>query len=167
MKKILSLALAMMMLIASMSAAFAAPGDVGELTELPLTLTSVVDSSASEWMASSETRAMLTVLMCLDMVLALEDDSPITPSLTGTSYVGYGDGYLVVACETQTPGMGVIMLYFADSQSAYYMTAEYGEYSFSSVFEIVLDELCPTGYYANSQDDVLAVAAEIYAMLGE
>ncbi len=167
MKKILSVVFALMLLTASMTAAFAAPGDTGELTPFDLTVTGLIDATTDEWMGSSETRALLTVLLGLDLRIAIADTTGYGPLLNGSSFAGIGDGFLVVCMPTDTEGMAVVVVYFSELKTAYYMTAEYGDFDFEALFDIVMSELCTGGYWLNDPADIQAAGAEIAAILNE
>lgn len=73
MKKLVSMFLAvLMMAILTLSSAAFAEDD--EWIDVTPTLTSIIDSTASEWYSSKDNRALLAALIILDTLSSVEDD---------------------------------------------------------------------------------------------
>lgn len=160
MKKILSVFLLIILLICTFSVSVSA--EDSSQTSFSPTLTSLIEKKASDWLSTSESRALLSVLLSLDLSAADEsfDSSNV---LSYSSYVGYDDN-----------SMALCVILFAESDMYYivysplYNLAYYGitkDTVSELVAEITLNSVC-TEHYKNTREDVFTVTKMVLEAFG-
>lgn len=155
MKKVLSLILALCMLLACCALAEFDDGTVYEPA-----LANSIDVSADEWFSTGENRALLTVLLGLEITSA--DGSYGLSDFVGDSYVGLNDDTLfVVMCGD---AKDLIMVYQPSIGTAIY---NFTDASGSANVDAALAETCADGHYLNSVDELIAVSEQILELIGD
>ena len=163
MKKLICVFLALLMM-------FSAFGALAEADVMPFeaTLCEVMDLSADEWMQTEYSRAMLTVLLILDLgnsdLLTQAEMEAITSTLAnsnGFNYIGAVDEFIVVIIYD---GNCLHMLLFIPGTNVANYTlldAEPGSKSFSELLvQSFLDDNVTT-YYKNSPDSIAEAASTL------
>jgi len=127
------------------------------------TLTKAVTNTADEWFATSSSRALLTSLLSLDVVLEVGSDSSLSPDLVQSSYVGKNGQDLIVAMYTEG-GQVMIVIYRPSSQEAGYSTLT-SSASSDAILEMSLKPTCPDGVYKNSLTDIYTVMQQLQEII--
>lgn len=158
MKKILCMILMVTVLLASCAFAETTSEDIKDFEPR---LTNVIGRDTDGWYATSQSRAMLTVLMMSDLVLeGVSDDFDFASSLITATYVGRsGDQLLIVF-----PGEDSLLAALYDpslGECAYGFTTA----TDTQIVEMVLESSCTDGYYENNLTDILAAAQELSDIL--
>ena len=163
MKKLICVALALVL-------AFSAVGALAETTStFDPTLSNILELSASDWMSSSYSRALLTVLLVLDLgnsgLLTQSRMDMITTTLansSGFSYVGYVDNMLeiiifdgrYVSLIVYMPSIGYANFTLLDDDAGNtYSSTE-------SLVKVLLGQLC-SEYYKNDVNDIGTAASDL------
>lgn len=155
MKRLLGILVALVML-------FGAALAEGDTKEFEVTMTNTIfPFSASKWSESKESRALLTIMLALE--LQDEDNSFVFADVvtSGESYV-LSDGETNVMVSYYVDGENWVVVYTPDSG-----TAVYSKITAVSEFvvELTLQEM-ENPYYRNSQLTILAVAKALGEALG-
>ena len=153
MKKVLSLILALCMLLACCALAESDDGIVYEPS-----LANAVGVSADEWFSTGENRALLTVLLGLEITSA--DGNYGLSDFVGDSYVGLNDDTLFVVMCGETKDL--IMVYQPSIGTAIY---NFTDASGSANVDAALAESCADGHYVNDVDDLISVSESILGMM--
>ena len=155
MKKVLSLVLVLCTLLAC--SAMAEMDASESITYVP-TLANSIEASASEWYATSENRALLTILLGLE--ITSQDERYGLSDFVGKSYVGKdGESMLIVMCGEAAD---LVVVYQPSIGTALY---DFTEPSSSDSVTYALGESCADGYYLNSIDDLITVSETILGMM--
>lgn len=158
MKKILCVLLAMVMLAGFCACAQAAAQDPVLFNP---TLTPSMGYSITEWMSSSRNRALLTVLLSMDYIVAYDGDSSNHPDLTKSSYIGV-IGNEAIVLNAHSDDRDVMIMYLPSSgQAAYTLSDPYSD----AVIEAGMGETTNGNYYRNSITDIVSVAQELQSVL--
>ncbi len=161
MKKYLCLLLAAVTLLSGCQVL--AEGDSIVDIDLPITntLTKTLHAGLSDWFSSSKNRAFLTVIVVMDVAIALDIEMSDIFSLLQPSYVGKKNLYLVVA-TTNDENKSLVVLYNPLTGKA-----GYAIYDFSADFvELLMSGLCSEEYYKNDVNDLFEVLVDLQS-LGE
>ena len=155
MKKVLSLVLVLCMLLACSAMA---EMDAAETTTYVPTLANSIEASAAEWYSTSENRALLPILLGLE--ITSQDDRYGLSDFVGDSYVGKdGDSLMIVMCGEAAD---LVIVYQPSIGTAIY---EFTESSGSENVQYALGESCADGYYMNNIDDLISVSESILGMM--
>lgn len=151
MKKLLCIVLVLVLTLCSCSFAFGEDETIS--IEFEPTLTNALDHTSSIWFQSSANRAFFSVIIAVDLLLALGEDSDLDvfSGLAETSYVGKDGLTLILVYEAD--GKPLVITYTPALQSARYGFAD-GSYN-KSLVEIVMSSNCSDGYYENDLEDIL------------
>lgn len=157
MKKILAA-----ILLAAMLLMVGTTGLCEEPTSFNPMLTDMLGADVGEMMASSMTRALVTVTLALDLGLAMDDDSKLV-SLGDPTYVGRSGSILNVLYHIQDNRGECIFVSYAGGGIANYVflhsvTDEFAPELMSSV--------CEDGYFKNSIADLSTALDEVGKIIG-
>lgn len=126
------------------------------------TLTNLADQTSSTWYSSSSTRALLTVLLGLDLATSL--DTFDTDCIFNPSYVAEveQDG-ITILCVFFTEGdeAGYYIFYSPLAGIAYYDRKDLDSDSLEWTIDLFSDS-----YYENELEEILSVAKELVEALG-
>lgn len=161
MRKIISLALVILMIFSCCMVGYAETQEESETKSVDFepAITNVVKNQAKEWFASEDMRAMVTILLALDLSVTLDADSDIYPDLSRSSFVGKEGLDLAVYLHGQAKD--VIIVYRPISGEAYYMETDE---SSDAIVGLVMDAVCTEGYYENDVESMYSVTQEIQAI---
>ena len=165
----------MLALVFSMGgcAAWAEPaGEADEWVAFNASLTNAMDYSADDWISTDTSRAMLTLLLILDIGLSGTTELDIGNVFIHDTYVGADDdearGVLLIA--GQIDGKAVTIAYAPATHSAEYTLAETGldESGTDSVLNFAMRQVCGDAYYRNDPDELSRCADELQSgLLGD
>ena len=147
-------------LLLLMGCAISALGDIDTLQYEP-TLTNAMDYSASTWFSTSSNRAMLSLLLTLDLVTKYDSQSQYVPDLSKPSFVGKSDEDLFLTAHTQT-GAQIIISYRPSTGVGFYGLHESAS---DSNVEYALSQICPDGCYKNDSSDIQAAVQLVQSVL--
>ena len=120
------------------------------------TVTNLVKNQAKEWMASDDTRAMVTVLLIVDLTTEIDSNDLLTNSLTKASYIGKQGLDLVVYVHGVENDM--LILYRPVTGDAYYMMLDVSK---DEAVEIVMNMYCTDGFYKNDLESIYTVVQQL------
>lgn len=156
MRKLKVFSLLVVLILTFSAAAFAEDDDVATF-ECELT-NALEMSDATEAMESTETCAMVTVCMALD--LALKDIA--MPSLSSSTYIGVSDGTLCFYFHSDE--QDIIVAYIPEIGEASYMLMDSVS---DDAVELAFDELCPDGYVKNDVETLYNILDALQSLLAE
>lgn len=156
MRMIKKIALLLVVVLAFQSVGFArAESEESVATKFDLMLASAMDKQAKEIMASSQMRAMFTVLLWMDFVIAT-DDVDFSPKFLENSYVGQNG--LVVTFYIHGEDNDLVIAYTPLIQDAAYAILDKQP---DAIVELLLDSTCEDGFYKNDVEDVAEVVQAV------
>lgn len=117
-------------------------------------ITNGVERSASEWFASPESRALLTVSLSLDYNAELEPVLKDGLNFSRDTYVGRSGSLLYVCYSLLNDERPLLLAYSPLIKTFYYAMLEVSP---SAVLETVLEELCEDSLFKNDPAALLDV----------
>ena len=149
MRMIKKVALLLVLVLAFQTVGFARAES--DATKFDLTLTSAMDMQAKEIMASSEMRAMVSVLLWMDFLINTDED--FSPKfLKESSYMGRNG--LVITVYIHGAEKDLVIAYTPLIQDAAYALLDKQS---DLIVDLLLDSTCEDGYYKNDVEDVAKV----------
>lgn len=126
------------------------------------TLTNLADQTSSTWYSTSSSRALLTVLLGLDLATSL--DTFDTDCIFNPSYVA----------ELEQDGISILCVFFTEGDNAgyYVLYSPLAEIAYYDRLDIDSDslewmiDLLSDSYYENDLEEILSVAKELVEALG-
>ena len=155
------LILIMALLLAS-CVAFAEDDD-SKGVEFEAELTNCIDMSVGKWFATSENRALLTLLLSLDLSRVVDkSEFDVSNAWLNRSYVAMGDGTLGVYLHGEK--QDCIIIYSSVAGVATYVMHDICA---DSVVRLTLSSVFEDGYYENSLGDMAEVAGKLNDALSD
>ena len=154
-KRLIALVLA---LVLSMSFAVAALAE-SDFKSFDTMLLKGVKQTVSNWYATEETRALLTVLALVEYSVNVEE---LEVDWLENSYVGYYDDFLVISAPTADDRYVIFTFDAENPETLDYMFTATGT-SEDAVISMYKD-VC-TGYKANTLDAILSATEELAAIV--
>ena len=158
MKRMLCALLALALLAGFCACAHAAADDPVVFTPK---LAPAMDYGVTEWMSTSRNRAMLTVLLCMDYIVAYDGDEANQPDLLQSSYIGVIGGNAIVL-NTHSSNRDIMIMFMPSSGTAAYTLSD--PYT-DSVIEAGMQQSTGGNYYRNEIADIVSVAQDLQKAL--
>lgn len=156
MKKTICTILALAMLFTTACIAETGTDDPGTVL-FDANLTNMIDNTVRQWMSGNDTRALLTILLAIDMTVSMGlDEMPI--DATKTSFVG-SDGDIIGVLLRCDDGEHDYAIVYQPATG----TAAYSQMPTLSdtLARIALESECLDGVYENDHGTLAAVAGEL------
>ena len=134
------------------------------VVEMNPTVTNIIQKTADSWIDTSESRALLTVLLAADYLM--ENPNGIKPSIVDTSWVGKSGFMLVVVLYSQERGKLITIMYNPTIEQAYYDILSSGVLNDAAI-ERVIGKTCEDGFYVNDFEDLRYAANQLNEILNE
>ena len=162
MRKIISIVLVLLMFVSCFTAGYAETEEENESSAVMFeaTITKLLDNQAKEWFASEEMRAMVTILLSLDLSSELDKDSEAYPDLSQNTYVGKSSLDLIVYLHGQKKDVTIMYRPITGDAGYTIMNASTDE-----VVEIIMGAVCSDGYYKNDAETMYVIAQQIGEIL--
>ena len=155
MKKMVAWLLLLAVLLCTAGVSLAESSDDSTVSFTP-TLANLAGMTASESMASSKQRALISVLLAVDYMSANTNGDSYSPDLAKASYVGKKD--LMVVVYLHAPAKDILLLYQPISKEAAYF---YVDTNVDTIAEILLRSTCTDGYYKNDIEDIYTILQDL------
>ena len=161
MRKIMSLMLTVVLLFSCCAFGFAETNDSDDNAVMfDAGITKAIEQTAANWFASKDMRAMATILLALDYSVAIDEDSPLFPDLSESTYIGKDGLDLVVYMHAGEKD--IIIVYRPVSGEAVYTEMDA---SSDVVIEAAMSAICSDGYYENDIETMYSIAQQINDVL--
>lgn len=125
-----------------------------QLMTITPTIANSFEYSADEWFSTSLNRALLTVLLSLNLNGEVdENDVSLTDALiNNTSFVGLSDTTLTVLYQGTEADL--LVFYYPELEVCHFSLTTHGS---DALTKTALETICPDGCYENELDDIATV----------